>query len=509
MECSVRFSIVSAYLALSLRLAGLAAIVCCLQTELTARQIPESDPTFPLDQLHRIAGDSQGAPPVMLGPEEAERLGTQSLESELGKALRRIEQLESRVSQTEVIAATAIDQPMHDASTFDVLYDGGWTLQPRDPQAVPFRLKFEFHNQFRFTNFDAQQPESIDAAGDPRLIADRNDFDINRGRLVYSGHAFDEDLGYYVNIDYSTVASNSIQPLLAWISFRLSDRLTTYFGLGKVPGTWEWQQTSRYTLGVDRSLATTFFRPSISAGIWATGALTDSIKFTTFVGDGFNTLALRADDLDTELVYSGLSWWEPLGDFGVGFSDVEFHERLAARIGHGLTHTRSESTPRLEPGPEGTVIRLSDGTRLVQQDALRPDDRVNAFDIWLYTVHAGIKRRGVSVSGEYYFRWLRNLEGTSGREFDSLFDHGFFAQAAAFVIPEALEMFVRGSQVTGEFGTGDAGSIGANWYLFNSRNARATFELTTIDDSPAQQSRTGFVAGGSGTLVRAQLWTFF
>ncbi len=393
--------------------------------------------------------------------------------------------------------------------THFVTYEQGWTLRPYQPAATPFELKMELHNQFRYTLFDSQGAVPPDAAGNPRVVSDRNDFDINRGRVVFNGYAFDPALGYYVNIDYSTVANDSIQPLLAWISFEMSDRLKFYMGLGKVPGGWEWQQTSRYTLGVDRSLATTFFRPSISAGVWANGSLTDQLHYTAFIGDGFNTLTLRAADLDTQLVYSVLSWWEPLGDFGVGFSDVESHETLALRIGHALTTTRNESAPDQAPGPEGTVIRLSDGTRLVEPGALRPGESVNAFDIWLYTVHAGLKRRGVSISAEYYFRWLREMEGTLGGEFQSLFDHGYFVQSSAMVVPESLEVFVRGSQVIGSHGSGDEVSVGLNWYLFGKRNARATFELTDINDSPAQQSRTGYVAGGSGTLFRAQLWTFF
>lgn len=394
-------------------------------------------------------------------------------------------------------------------ATHGVVYDGGWVLRPYDHAKTPLELKFELHNQFRYTGFQQDAGPSFDAAGNPRELSDRNDFDINRGRIVFSGYAFDRALGFYTNIDYSTVASSSIQPLLAWVSYDFDERLKLSFGLGKVPGTWEWQQTSRYTLGADRSLATTFFRPSISAGIWASGTLANDMHYTAFVGDGFNTLSLRADDLDTRLVYSALCWYEPLGDFGVGFSDQECHQQVVTRVGHGLTYTRNESAPDLNPGAEGTVIRLSDGTRVVEPGALLPGQRVNQFDIWLYTVHGGWKHRGFSFSGEYYFRWLENLRGTLGGEFESIFDQGYFVQSAGFAIPKTLEFFVRGSQVFGDHGKGSEVSLGSNVYLYQRRGARLTFEITEVVDSPAEQSRTGYVAGGDGTLLRAQLWTFF
>ena len=256
--------------------------------------------------------------PIGSAQESPLRQGRDQVGSEIGPAeslvaaLERIEQLERRVGMGEVASAQPLietdwlsgDCPTVDstgcesapsAASHYVTYQRGWTLRPYRPDQTPFEMKLELHNQFRFTQFSARGEPDPDATGTARDISDRNDFDINRGRVVFSGYAFSPDLGYYLNIDYSTVASDSILPLLGWTSFRISDRLSVFFGRGKVPGTWEWQQTSRYTLGVDRSMATTFFRPSISAGIWANGSLTDSLHYTVFAGDGFNTLTLRAD----------------------------------------------------------------------------------------------------------------------------------------------------------------------------------------------------------------------
>ncbi|OYP36124.1 porin [Rhodopirellula sp. MGV] len=449
-------------------------------------------------------------------PESSAELRLSTLEDQLASLQLRLDEAAQTVPVVNQ-ASCPIGPPACDSiseTTHHVVYDGGFVLRPLQPSKTPFELKFEFHNQFRYTGFESKYESTTGVTGLTFQTPDRNDFNINRGRLVFSGYAFDPSLQYYVNIDYSTVATDSIEPLLAWISFDHGEAMKLYLGLGKVPGTWEWQQTSRYTLGIDRSLATTFFRPSISAGVWASGEPLENLHYTAFVGDGFNTLTLRPSELDTQLVYSGMTWWEPLGKFGVGFSDIETHQTPVVRIGHALTTTRNESSVDSNPGVEATVIRLSDGTRLIDPNALVAGTRVSEFDLWLYSVHMGIKHRGFSLSGEYYVRHLRNIQlnsnqPNSGNRHGSIVDVGFFAQAGAFVVPKKLEAFTRGSLVNGDFGSGDEFSVGCNWYLFGSRSARATAEVTSINDSPAQQSRTGYGAGASGTLLRLQLWTMF
>ncbi len=297
--------------------------------------------------------------------------------------------------------------------------------------------------------------------------------------------------------------------LMAWIRHPLNPAFNLAYGLGKVPGTWEWQESSRFTLGADRSLATTFFRPSMTSGVWADGELGSGLHYRALIGDGFNTFSLNAAEVDTNLVYSGLLWWEPCGTFGIGFSDFDYHQQAVSRFGSALTHSRQDADPLGEPGPEQTVVRLSDSTPLVEPGALAPGVTVNQFDLTLYAIHAGLKRRGHSLSGEYFFRWLSNLSGNGPLPRSSIFDHGFFAQAGTFVIPRSVELFGLGSAVFGTLGNGSQFGGGVNWYVKRNRNWRFTFDIARIDNSPAQQDRTGFVAGASGILVRSQFWTYF
>lgn len=438
------------------------------------------------------------------------------LEATIAELQSRLDAIEARTLPEFALRDDAVDgclPPQMVAPvpllSHGVTYDEGWVLRPFDPEQTPFELKIGFHNQFRHTGFASDEPSVVNSAGRTVPTPSRSDFSINRGRIIFSGYALDPLLEFYANVDYNTVAEDKIQILMAWIRHPFHPAFNLAYGLGKVPGTWEWQESARWTLGSERSLATTYFRPSITGGIWADGELSPAWHYQVLVGNGFNTISLQSSELDDNLAYSGMLWWEPLGAFGRGFSDLESHDTSVLRLGHALTFSRQDGDPSDGPGPEQTAIRLSDGTRLVEVGALAPGATVNKFGITLYAVHAGWKRRGVSFAGEYFFRWLTNIEATQPIPEHSLFDHGFFLQAGAFVVPETLELFARGSVVRGAFGSGSEISGGVNWYVQGQRNWRFTVDMARIDDSPTQQDRTGFQAGASGLLIRSQVWTSF
>lgn len=472
-----------------------------------------------------IATVASADPPVTLLNEPLDRLdkessagstldiaAEQTLENRVNSLEAELELLRGMMPQPAVIVEPACDQLGSAALpdlTHYVLYDQGWRIRPYQPKRHPFELGFQLHNQFRYTGFWHNGDAAFNSAGAPIPVVDRSTFDINRGRLVFFGYAFHPELQYYVNIDYGTVSGDSIMPLLAWASLPLGDETRFKVGMGKVPGNWEWQQTSRYTLGADRTMATTFFRPSITTGMWIDGKLTSDVQYTAFLGNGVNTLRLRGGELDKDFIYSLMTWWEPWGDFGKGFSDLEFHEEPVLRIGHALSKTSVDAASDLSPGPESTVVRLSDGTRLITPDALAVGETVNAFQWWLYAAHLGLKYRGFSLGVEYNFRWLRKITSQTGTRLTSQFDHGGFLQLGCFVVPKQLELFGRTSFVTGTQGSGDEYSLGGNWYPFELRNVRATADVTLVQDSPAQQSRTGYVVAGDGPLFRLQLWTIY
>lgn len=119
----------------------------------------------------------------------------------------------------------------------------------------------------------------------------------------------------------------------------------------------------------------------------------------------------------------------------------------------------------------------------------------------LFNAEAGFSH-GVTYDNGWTLR-PKNPQSTS------IFDHGFFVQAGTFVKPETVEFYARGSAVLGPYGNGSECAGGNNWYVRKKPNWRVTMDVSQVEDAPAQQDRTGYVAGGSGLLVRAQVWTCF
>ena len=59
--------------------------------------------------------------------------------------------------------------------------------------------------------------------------------------------------------------------------------------------------------------------------------------------------------------------WEPLGPYGPGFSDVEYHDEAVVRIGGSvLASPNATVNEEIEGNPENTLYRLSDGTLLAE-----------------------------------------------------------------------------------------------------------------------------------------------
>lgn len=389
-------------------------------------------------------------------------------------------------------------------------YDRGFVIRPRDVDESPFELKINAQTQFRYSGFYRDQPSWTDSAGTATPLNNMSNFQIPRGRLTFSGFAFRKELLYNVKIDYNTVSSSQINFLMYWMAWRFNRAMTVYAGQGSVPGSREWLVSFINTQGPDRSMATTFFRPSLSQGIWATGEPTDGVFYHVMMSNGFNTIGSTPQQLNSLMAFSGSVWYEPLGEFGVGYSDFEWHDDPAIRVGTSLAYSPEAGPNEGSTAPENSAIRLSDGTLITQTGAFAPGATLNAFKIGLAAFDFAYKHQGFSLSGEFYSQDLFALRATGPIPQSSIYQFGGFAQAGYFLIPQKLEPYARTSHVTGPFGTGAEYAGGFNWFFLpEKRNLRFTLDAAWLNHSPADQNRTNYQAGQTGILVRSQLQILF
>lgn len=411
------------------------------------------------------------------------------------------------------LAGLAIETRVAQFFTGDYEPDRGFVLvRPREPARVPFELRFDLVTQFRHTGFARDTTTWTDSTGAVQPVSNRNVFEINRNWIEFSGFAFDPNLRFYTVIFTSSASGRGI--FLGWINYHFSDIFDLYCGYFKVPGAREFVDTFWDTQGVDRTMATTFFRPNLAPGIWAKGQPIDHLYYYVMVSNSFDEAQLTANRVGTNLTYSGNLRWEPFGAFGPGPSDIEMHDRPALRLGGSLTRSRENRqdsiTTQVSANPENTIYRLSDGTPLFKFGALGPGCQLNVASVCVAAIDAGVKWQGLSLTGEYFFRSIDELKSRGAApEVSSLFDHGAYAQCGWFVLPREVELYARTSYVHGHYGGGREWGGGVNWFVNRTRHWRCTFEVLQIDHSPADNILTGYRAGESGTLFQTQLLVNF
>lgn len=396
-------------------------------------------------------------------------------------------------------------------SRFRVDYDRGFAILPNDPQETPYSLRIRNQDMFRYDGFARSASFWTDSAGNRIPIRSSNYFGIPRGRLIFSGNVIRPDLSYLLNLDYNSVTSQPIGFRAFWLKYRVSKALEIYGGQSKVPGTREWIETAFAPLqSADRTMATTFFRPSLSQGVWATGEPADGFFYHAMMANGFNTLNLQPESLNNRFAWSGSAWWEPWDAFGRGYSDLQHHQEGAVRLGASYTYAIGSGNQAASDAVENSPIRLSDGTIITTPGALAPGVTLLSYDISLASIDWAWKYRGRSLSTELYFQDLLGLQGTGPLPITSTSAFGGFVKGGWFLVPRETEIYARSSYVTGAYGSGYELGAGFNRFFVPGKDSLFfTFDTAWLDHSPAGQNRTGFVAGQTGVLVRTQIVAVF
>ena len=163
------------------------------------------------------------------------------------------EEIDLKELAKEVAALQAKDLPAYTAG-----YDGGFRIKPRDKKKNPFDLKINGRLQFRWAAFARDRDTFTNRLGTIG-VPDRNDFEIERGRLEFKGNILDSKTKFYFNLDADTDDNHDVIFHDFWFDRVVNDHLTIRLGKAKVPGSYEWLESSTSTRFADRSVSTTYF----------------------------------------------------------------------------------------------------------------------------------------------------------------------------------------------------------------------------------------------------------
>ena len=452
----------------------------------------------------------------------------QKLQAELAERDARIEELEQRLgvgpvdSNLQTMAVAPRSAPAGEVPSNPTPMDveprdtGNYNGEGRGYQLAntPYgSLNFSGWSYVRYLNQQGLDDTYTDRFGRDFDIDIRNDFQVNKVNLTFNGWAYDEDFRWLLYTWTSnTSQGESAQVVVAGnLKYRFNDAVDVGFGIDALPGTRSTTGTFPYWLKVDhRTMADDFFRPSYTTGVWSAGKLGENFRYKAMLGNNLSQLGVNAsrlgEDLDT--FSARLDWLPTTGEFGPanGVDDFHVHDELATLF--GIAATYSVEDPQSQPGTEdinNSQIRLSDGTRIFQPGAFTTDGRITEATYQMVAMDAGMKLKGFSLMGEYYWRWVDDLKTEGDIPVDDLFDHGLQLQTSYMFMPKYLQGYIAASKIFGEYGDPWDTAVGVNWYPFRERLLRVNSELLYMKDSPIGYSSIPYQVGGNGLVLHANL----
>ena len=364
----------------------------------------------------------------------------------------------------------------------------------------------------RYLNQMPPHQAATDHLGSTYPVDTRNDIQLQREMLFFSGWVYDPKFRYQSMI--WTVNSTEQVAVAGNLSYTFDKAFVLFGGIGALPGTRSLIGCFPYFYGTDRQLADDFFRPGFTGGVWARGEPVRGLAYDVMIGNNLSMIGINAAQLTRNLATGFQIWVMPTtGEFGAkeGFSDYEWHDELATRFGFSFTHSRENrfSQPYLA-APDNTQIRNSDGVLFFQTGALAPGVTVNEADYYMAALAAGFKYHGISFNGEYYYRLLANFDADGPVPESSTHDNGFTLQLGYEVLRQRLGLYFVGSYIDGQFGNSYEYGGGANFYpVPTTRNWRLNLHSVYVNKAAYGSLFGYYVAGETGPIVSLATDVFF
>jgi hypothetical protein len=385
----------------------------------------------------------------------------------------------------------------------------GFLLFDGDKGEIYFRL-FSYGRYLNQRNLDESY---VDAFGNTHTVQRRQDIQLQKFFAPFSGWFLTPKMRYYLYVWSSNPSQGDPAQVVGAgnLTWSFNRFVSVGIGITSLPTVRSTEGQFPYWLGVDdRLIADEFFRGSYTSGVWLKGELHTKVKYMAMFANNLSTLGVSASQLDNRLDTQSFSvqWLPTTGEFGLWntFGDYDDHQNVATRIGVHYSHSLEEK--QSQPGTEGienSQIRLSDGSIVFTPDLFGPGITVNEVDYRMSSVDAGVKYKGLSLEGEYYWRWLSNFTGVNTSGIPDITDHGHQLQASAMAVPRILQLYFGASQVFGSHGNTWEVRVGENWYVMKERGIRLNGEWMYVNGSPVGYTAYPYPVGAKGAVFHVNL----
>jgi hypothetical protein len=387
--------------------------------------------------------------------------------------------------------------------------NGGFKIYESDKGQIYMRL----FSYARYLNQEGLDSTYTDSFGNEHTIDLREDFQLNKFFLPFSGWFLDPKWRYYLYVwSANTAQGDPAQVVGAGnLSYVVNSYVTLGAGITSLPAVRSTEGQFPYWNSVDaRLIADEFFRGSYTTGIWVKGQFAPGLNYMAMLANNLSTLGISASQLDNQVdTWSMmLNWLPTTQEFGPlgAFGDFEGHEQLATRLGVHFTHSIEDA--QSQPGAntiENTQIRLTDGSIIFTPSLFGPGITVEAVQYEMGSFDAGLKYRGFALEAEYYRRKLSKFRGPGVGLIEDITDDGHQVQASAMILPRLLQVYVGRSEITGDFGDGSETRLGFNYFPQRERGIRLNAEWLSLNDSPVGYTAVPYPVGGNGDVFHVNL----
>lgn len=380
--------------------------------------------------------------------------------------------------------------------------DTGWVLVD-EPIATEYLGLMTYA---RYLNQNALDDTYTDSFGRVIPIDKRNEVQLYKVSLQFKGWLFTPRFSHLIFIwtNNANQGEGAQVAVAGFLRYKFANWLSVSAGIMPLPTTRSTNYSFPKWLRHDnRVMADEFYRGSYTSGIDALGEITKGLEYRVMVGNNLSTLGVSSKELDNKFdTVSAALWWMPTtGEFGLadGFGDYDYHQKVATYL--GINVSRSTETAQGQPSVddfENSQIRLTDGTLLFSPDPFGTGGKIEEARWRMASIDAGIKYKGFSLEGQWYWRWVDKFRTTGFVPITELKDNGLAVQASAMPIKDYLQAYLTYSKIWGQNGNPNEYAVGLNFYPFGRREMHVNLEAIHLDRSPVGGYHIPVPVGGKG-----------